>query len=106
MSTQSYICLTVIFEKQDDERWTATCRELGTATFGDSLQDAQNKIEEAICLHLNTLEDVGEREQFFKENNITLLELEKRPKSVRINAPTDPRKFVHPQFYPLQSSGA
>ncbi|MFQ5864556.1 MAG: type II toxin-antitoxin system HicB family antitoxin [bacterium] len=104
MSTQYYSRLTVIFEKQDDGRWTATCGELGTATFGNSLQDAQNKIGEAICLHLNTLEDVGERERFLKENNITLYD--KSPKSVRINVPTDPRIFIHPQFYPLQLLGA
>lgn len=95
-----YIKITLKFEEQDDGRWTAKCVELGTATFGKSLQEAVTNINEAISLHLNTLEDVGERERFFKENNIPLLE--KKERSAKINAPTNPRVFVRPQFYPVR----
>jgi len=99
-----YIQLTVRFEEQNDGRWTAECEELGTATFGHSLQEARDNIEDAICVHLNTLEEVGERDRFFEENDIVVSK--KRESSVNINVPTDRRTFVHPQFYPVEYAEA
>jgi len=64
-----YVLLTLEF-RNVGRRWTAYCKELGTATFGRSLPEADKRIKEAVLLHLNTLEDVGERERFFREHNI------------------------------------
>jgi len=69
MKAQGYVVLTLKFQKQG-RRWTALCEELGTATFGRSLPEADQRLKEAVLLHLNTLEEVGERERFFKENKI------------------------------------
>jgi predicted RNase H-like HicB family nuclease len=66
-----YIILTVIF-KPEEGVWTAECKELGTATFGDTLEEARLNLKEAIELHLNTLEKVGERESFFAENGVQI----------------------------------
>lgn len=66
-----YIRLTYEFYKEDG-RWVAICQELGTSTFGRSISDAERKLDEAVLLHLNTLEEVGERGRFFKEHNIQL----------------------------------
>lgn len=65
-----YIVVTFKFRKEGN-RWTAFCEELGTATFGRSIPEAHKRLKEAVLLHLNTLEDVGERERFFKKHNIT-----------------------------------
>jgi predicted RNase H-like HicB family nuclease len=69
VEVSGYVILTLEFHNID-RRWTAYCQELGTATFGRSLPEADKKIKEAVLLHLNTLEDVGERERFFREHNI------------------------------------
>jgi predicted RNase H-like HicB family nuclease len=95
MKSVGYIVLTFKFHKED-RRWTAYCEELGTATFGRSLTEAQERIEEAVLLHLNTLEDVGERKRFFKENNITILPHKPKIKEVKVTAPIDRETFVHP----------
>ena len=79
-----YIVLTLEF-RNEGEQWTAYCEELGTASFGPSLAEADKRIKEAIFLHLNTLEDVDERERFFAENGITI-HIEK-PKEVSIKTP-------------------
>ncbi|MDY7037908.1 MAG: hypothetical protein SV375_17320 [Thermodesulfobacteriota bacterium] len=64
--------LTLTIElKKEGQRWLARCIELGTSTFGRSIEDAKKKIKEAVLLHLNTLEDVGERERFFEEHKIS-----------------------------------
>jgi predicted RNase H-like HicB family nuclease len=69
MTNGGYVVLTLEFHKEG-KKWVAYCKELGTATFGYTLNDAEEKLKEAISLHLNTLEDVGEREKFFKKHNI------------------------------------
>lgn len=66
---KGYITLTFEFYKEG-KKWVSTCVELGTSTFGRSILDAERKLDEAVMLHLNTLEEVGERERFFKEHNI------------------------------------
>lgn len=68
-----YFVLTIIFE-QDDDVWTAECEELGTATFGDSFEEARENIKDAIDVHINTLKEVGELFKFFEEHNISLID--------------------------------
>lgn len=70
MGVMGYILLTGEF-RQEGNRVTAFCPELGTATFGRSLPEAERKLREAIELQLDTLEELGQRETFFKEHNIT-----------------------------------
>lgn len=94
-----YVVLTVTFRKLD-KRWTAYCEELGTATFGRTLPEAKERIEETIILHLDTLDDVGERERFFKEHNIRFRHTKPR-KSSRINVPIIEDAFVQPYVQPI-----
>ena len=68
---RQYVEVTVRFTREGD-KWTAECLELGTAAYGDSLEEAQAAIADMISLHLNALEDVHAREAFFKKHRITL----------------------------------
>jgi predicted RNase H-like HicB family nuclease len=79
-SYRAYVVLTFLF-KQEEDVWTAECKELGTATFGDTYEEAKRDLEEAVMLHLNTLEKVGERERFFKERDIEVFV--EQPKTMR-----------------------
>ena len=88
-----YVVVTLIFQKTG-RRWTARCEELGTATFGRSLPEADKKIKEAVLLHINTLEDVGERERFFRENNIQFRHT--KPLGVKVSASIDKDTFFQP----------
>ena len=69
MPTKGYIGITYEF-RREGRRWVGCCKELGTATFGRSIPETSRKLNEAVLLHLNTLEDVGERERFFQENSV------------------------------------
>lgn len=64
-----FVVLTCIFER-DGKSVTAECLELGTTAFGRNLAAAEERLREAILLHLNTLEEVGERVRFFRQHNI------------------------------------
>ena len=94
MKTRGYVVLTLKFHKQG-RRWTALCEELGTATFGRSLPEADQRLKEAVLLHLNTLEDVGECERFFKEHNIQLHHTKPR-ENVTVCVPVNRDIFVAP----------
>ena len=94
MSNAGYVVLTLKFKKEN-RRWTAYCEELGTATFGRSLPEAEQRLKEAVFLHLNTLEDVGERERFFKEHNIPLHHVRPR-QDITVCVPANREIFVTP----------
>jgi predicted RNase H-like HicB family nuclease len=69
MRVKGYIIVSLVF-KREGRCWTGRCPELGTATYGSTVDEVSEALREAIMLQLNTLEDVGECERFLKENNI------------------------------------
>jgi len=95
----------MFFQEEGDSRWLAECRELGTASYGDTPEEARERIVEAIELHLNALERYGERERFFAERGIKMLSHEVSRKGGasqrehRIDASDDPRVFSQPYIH-------
>jgi len=96
VAIEGYVVLMLKFHKIG-RRWTAYCEELGTATFGRSLPEADKRVKEAVLLHLNTLEEVGERERFFREYNIKFHQT--RPKEdITIRLSLKKEMFVEPHI--------
>jgi predicted RNase H-like HicB family nuclease len=58
------IVLTEVVYPEDD-LFVSHCPELDIASCGATAQEAYEKIQEAIALYLNTLEEMGLREQVF-----------------------------------------
>ncbi len=102
--THGYVILTLKFKKEN-RRWTAYCEELGTATFGRSLPEADKRLKEAVSLHLNTLEDVGERSRFFKEHGIKLYQ-SKPKEDVTICLPINNNIFIEPHVQSVPALSA
>lgn len=99
MVVEKYIIVTGEFHKEK-RRWTAECPELGTATLGRSLVEAEERLLEAIGTQLNTLGDVGEINNFFKEHGIKVYT--KVPKThVTLKAPIRTGTFVRPLRTPV-----
>ncbi|MBI4303907.1 MAG: hypothetical protein HY665_06170 [Chloroflexi bacterium] len=98
-NTAGYVVLTFKFRKTG-RRWTAYCEELGTATFGRSLPEAEKRLKEAVLLHLNTLEDVGERSRFFQEHNIQFHSTKPR-KSITVCLPVTESAFIQSYIQPI-----
>ena len=95
-----YVRLTCKFHKEG-RKWVAFCEELGTSTFGRTLDEAEHKLDEATTLHLNTLEDVGERERFFRENKIVFHRT--RPRGiVTVHIPSNSDYFVRSCVQPIR----
>jgi len=104
VGTGGYVVLTLKFRKVG-RRWTVYCEELGTATFGRSLPEADKKIKEAVVLHLNTLEEVGERNRFFREHNIDFHHT-KPKKDITASLPLTTSVFVESYIQPLRELSA
>jgi len=100
VAVDGYVILTLKFSKAG-RRWTAYCEELGTATFGRSLPEADKRIKEAVLLHLDTLEEVGERTRFFAEHNIEFHHT-KPKKDVTISLQLKPSVFVESHVLPIR----
>ena len=100
MAIVGYVVLTLQF-RGEGRRWTGYCKELGTATFGRSLTEAKSRLKEAVLLHVNTLEDVGERERFFQEHKIHYYHT--KPKNeINICAPVNQDIFFQPYVQPIR----
>jgi predicted RNase H-like HicB family nuclease len=104
VATAGYVVLTLKFKKVK-RRWTAFCEELGTATFGRSLPEADKRLKEAVLLHLNALEDVGERRRFFKEHGIKLYQT-KPKEDVTISLPLNKELFIEPHVQAIPAMSA
>ena len=75
--TQGVVILTSVVEEEGDQ-FVSFCTELGTASCGDSgdsIEEALDNLQEAIWVHLNALEQTGERERVFQERGIDGLEV-------------------------------
>ena len=69
MGVTGSIQLTQIVEREGSQ-FAAHCPELGIASCGDTIEEAFANIHEAILLHLDVLEDLGDRDRVFRERGI------------------------------------
>lgn len=78
-----YIEVTFIITPEEGQ-YASVCVETGTASCGDTVEEATKNLREAVLLHLSTLESLGERPRFFKERGI---EMKSKPKRQRYPLP-------------------
>jgi predicted RNase H-like HicB family nuclease len=95
-----YIVLTFKM-RQEGNRWVALCEELGTSSYGHNMKEAQERIYEAVELHLNALEMLGERKRFFAENNITIVVNKPNKKRLKMSGPFEEGVCSVPYVFPI-----
>jgi predicted RNase H-like HicB family nuclease len=71
VTIQGYVVLTGIVEREGDQ-FVSYCRELGTASCGDSSDDALDNLGDAIEVHIKALIETGELERVFREKSIRI----------------------------------
>ena len=90
---QAVVILTFEFHKEGG-LWLGHCRELGTATDGRFLDKVEDELTELVLLHLDGLDDIGERERVFQERGIRVYAADV-PAEVETSVPvTDEQTFV------------
>ena len=88
-----FITLTLEVSREG-RHFVSRCSELGTASCGDSFDEALNNVIEATTEYLNTIERLGERERIFQEKGIIVRK--RRPTSIRREYELHPDAFVGP----------
>jgi predicted RNase H-like HicB family nuclease len=66
---QGMILLTCIATKEDGQ-FVSYCRELGSASCGDTVEEAFENLLDAIDVHIRALIETGELLRFLKERNV------------------------------------
>ena len=91
--TTCFIMVTHRIIKEDDI-FVANCPELGISSQGDSIEEANNNVKEAVSCYLDTIEDLGIREEIFKQKNIILHKFPENTNNTLIKVPINPGAFV------------
>ena len=95
--------LTLQAEREDDG-YVAYCVELGTASCGDTLEEAMANIQEAVLVHLDALEETGTRQQVFEERGIELVPATLVPTRLlgkTVQAPVEPKRMESSMAVPM-----
>ena len=67
----AYIYVTGVAEREGDQ-WVSFCKELGTASCGDTPEKALANLDEALQVYLETLAEYGELDRVFGERGIAV----------------------------------
>ena len=97
---QGYAILTLSFHKEG-RVWVGVCNELGTSAYAPKLEQARDQLMEAIHLHLEALEKTGERNRFFREQNIRVYTAPPQEARPRLRVDTDGPLFHEVKAIPL-----
>ncbi len=71
VSYVGHIVLTLLIHEEEGQ-YVSRCPELGTASCGDTIDEAFHNIREATQLYLNSIETAGERERIFHKRGIQI----------------------------------
>ncbi len=67
----AYIYVTGVAEREGDQ-WVSFCKKLGTASGGDTPEEALANLDEAVQVYLETLAEYGELDRVFGERGIAV----------------------------------
>jgi len=68
---QGYVVLTG-FAEREGSQFVSHCRELGTSSCGDTVDEALESLGDAIGVHINALIETGELHRVLRERNIRI----------------------------------
>jgi predicted RNase H-like HicB family nuclease len=99
---QRYIDLTFVIAKEDNQ-YAARCVELGTASCGDTFEEALANLHDAVSLDLDTLEAVGERACFFRDRGIRVKTYHNGKRTLPVKRSVYPESWTATQRVPMAS---
>lgn len=56
--------------KKENNHYVAVCPEFDVSSFGDTVEEANENLKEAIMLYLEGIDELKIRDQIFKEKSI------------------------------------
>ncbi|MDQ3702146.1 MAG: hypothetical protein M3442_14690 [Chloroflexota bacterium] len=102
---ERFIVLTLEF-RQEDGQWLGRCRELGTSTFADTLDQVREELADLVMLHLSGLDDTEETERVFQDRGIRLYSAPPPPSvEAQVPAALGGGAFIQASILPLRDRG-
>jgi predicted RNase H-like HicB family nuclease len=89
-----YIILTRMITKEE-KMFFARCPELDVGSQGETVEEADNNLRDAIVLYLNTIEELSTRKDVFKKRNIKIYAYKPKPALRKINIPKSYNNFPY-----------
>ena len=69
---QGFISLTLRLDPAEEGGFVAHCPELDVVSQGESVEEAMTNIKDACLTFLETIEELGDADQFFLDHGIKL----------------------------------
>ncbi len=100
---QKTICFILVTHRiiKKDYGFYANCPELEVSSQGDTVEEADKNLAEAVLCYLDTIEELGIREQIFKEKNIVLHKFLKKADNTSVYVPIDKGTYVTATSIPI-----
>ena len=89
-----HIVLTYMINKED-KMFFAHCPELDIGSQGETVEEANSNLKDAVVLYLNTIEELGTRKEIFKKKNIKIYHYKPKPTLKIINIPKSYNNFPY-----------
>ena len=83
-----YIVVTYLIRPEDGQ-YASYCPELGTASCGDTIEEALDNIKDAVVLQIETLRDTGALDRFLADRGIKPLLRRPRQGKQSVSIPKD-----------------
>jgi len=99
MKKTIYIRLTNVITKEE-KMFFSHCLELDIASQGETVEEANNNLKDAILQYLETLKELGTREEIFKKKNIKIYSYKPKP---MLEKNKIPRSFNNFPFFTQQA---
>lgn len=100
-SAVGYIMLTFRVYREG-KQFVGECLELGTASCGDTIEEALDNIRDATSLYLSVIEEEGERERIFRERGILVIVGE--PSDTELVVRARPNEVISPYLARVPAS--
>ncbi|MGD9891260.1 MAG: type II toxin-antitoxin system HicB family antitoxin [Dehalococcoidia bacterium] len=101
MSRSSGYVLLTFKVHEEDGLYVSECEELDVASFGETIEETFNSLEDAVTVYLSALEDEGERERVFAERGIMIIPGQPEPDGEAVTILARPREDVSPHPMPI-----
>lgn len=93
MKETIYIRLTNIITKEE-KMFLSHCLELDIASQGETVEKATKNLKDAVLLYLNTIKELGTREEIFIKKNIKIYSYKPKPMLEKNKIPKSFNNFL------------
>ena len=87
--------------ESEDHLFVSHCPELGVASCGDTVEEALDNLGEALTVHLEALEEIGELERVLGEKRLHVITAPTPAESVDVPVPL--ARTIRPYAQPIPS---